>query len=166
MPNPKWRVDLRQVKGVIEQETKPLLQHLGYHVVEYQFRLYGPESLLSDSIWKTMEENDTVEVARLTQNACDDREERFDVKLCVDVTAQAAQDETREEKDNLSVMVSGYDDLADFAVKKIVGLGFKKLQVHTWSWKHALSRRYFNDEELKDKVTIHYLDNYLDMVGF
>ncbi|KAL2268025.1 hypothetical protein VTJ83DRAFT_2871 [Remersonia thermophila] len=164
--DPRWRVQIGRFRELIERTTVKWHKY-GYGPsveVEHEFYLYGSEPPPVDSIWRAIEER-KIRVHTLKRSTYTGKEKGVDHLLSCDISMKAAQDKARGLDSNLYILASGDGDLAH-VMKRIVELGFSKDQLHVWSWRDSISKMYEKDETLKANVTIHYLDEHIDNIGF
>ena len=126
--------------------------------------LYGSEPPPIDKVWEKIEEQGW-KVDTKERHILSGKEKKVDTQLAVDVTERACT--TLENKRSTIVLITGDADLKPAVMKVLEYDGWK---VEVYMWKHAISRELKDLSSVKssvsDRVTVYFLDEYLETVTF
>ena len=126
--------------------------------------LYGSEPPPIDKVWEKIEEQGW-KVDTKERHILSGKEKKVDTQLAVDVTERACT--TPENKRSTIVLITGDADLKPAVMKVLDYDGWK---VEVYMWKHAISRELKDlstaKSSVSDRVTVYFLDEYLETVTF
>ncbi len=155
--DPTWRFDAGKVKGVLlaslsaEEET-----------FDYKIKLYGSTPPPVDTVWTAIKSHN-IEVSTHARSSWTRREKEVDNDIIAE-SVDNSTDAYHNATPAVFIIVSGDRDLRP-AIIRITKRGF---HVHLWSWRNGLSKVFTEpDDEIESSLFhVHYLDPYLEKVGF
>ena len=154
--DPTWRFDVGRLKDVLLEESGLLPDQKRY---TFEVRLYGSTPPPVDTVWRAIESHN-VKVSTFARSSWTGREKEVDAEMIADAVDEGS-DDYHGGVDSVFMIVSGDRDLARAVQKSSQKYMFP---VHVWSWKNALATVYRQSQ--LPGVHAHYLDNYLDDIGF
>lgn len=154
--DPMWRFDVGSLKAVLLEKSGLLPEERDYTV---KVRLYSSTLLPVDTVWRAIESYN-VQVSTFARCSWTGRRKEVDAEIIADSVDESSDDYHRA-AGSVFMIVSGDRDL-DRAVQKISQKhGFR---VHVWSWRNAIAGIY--SQRQADRVEVHYLDDYINDIGF